>query len=150
MCSSESNLKLRETTLSSLSRSELWIWKKDIWCNMVKACHLIDVMPSRAWHGDKKQCDSLMVYPTSQSFLFHKMIVPLVYGFATSKSMWPLVSVKRTEKKQTLSAGSYRYQAHASPGVCCETPTCCPARSKTQSMLFPSTVYIRLSPCGKI
>lgn len=100
MCSSESNLKLRETTLSSLSRSELWIWKKDIWCNMVKACHLIDVMPSRAWHGDKKQCDSLMVYPTSQSFLFHKMIVPLVYGFATSKSMWPLVSVKRTEKNK--------------------------------------------------
>lgn len=41
-----------------------------------------------------------MVYPISQSFLFHKMIVPLVYAFATSKSMLPLVSVKRTERKK--------------------------------------------------
>lgn len=39
-----------------------------------------------------------MVYPISQRFHFHKMIVPLVCAFATSKIMLTLVSVKRTEK----------------------------------------------------
>lgn len=36
--------------------------------------------------------------PICQSFFFHKMIVPLVNVFATSKSTLPHASVKRTEK----------------------------------------------------
>jgi len=139
--------------VSLIQRNNTWQpLKRVVNLNMVKACHLIDLsyMSSKRDMEIKKQCDGLMVYTISQSFLFHKRIVPLVYDFATSKRMLTLVSVKRTKKKNFFSAGSFRYQAHTSPGVCCETPTCCPARSKTQSMLFPSPIYIKLSPCGKI
>lgn len=72
--------------------------------------------------------------PICQSFFFHKMIVPLVNVFATSKTT--CFCQKNWKTPLLFSTGSFRTQAHSSPGVCCETPACCPTWSKTQGIYF--------------
>jgi len=89
-----------------------------------------------------------MVYTISQSFLFHKRIVPLVYDFATSKRMLTLVSVKRTKKKTF----SLQVPSDTKPTlhlVCAVRPQPA-AQLGARPKVCYSHLYIKLSPCGKI